>query len=299
MSAVPTGLPSLIDANASREKGVFKATVKWRLSVDFSSASLIDLLPDRVAFLFNTVLPLEGDPYPGVPLATCRGVKCNHDGINGVYIYEAKFSDENSSESEPGTDKNPLDDRAIVKPTAGMQSRAITKDREGEAILNSAGDPIAQSMDDNTIGLRITANIAYVPPWVGALRNTCNSGPISVRGLPIAPEAARFVLPDGWLSDEKNRNDISYFEFTYELLIDEKDKHYGYPLDAGFRKLVFDANWNDVPVTITNKDGSEVTEPVPLDGSGEVLENPQPDTVKYQEVKKYPTADYSFLPGID
>ncbi|MEO1970553.1 MAG: hypothetical protein ABGX07_03320, partial [Pirellulaceae bacterium] len=183
---------TLASAVAARKKGVFTATVVWTLQSSISD-NLIDMVPDRVAFLFLASLPLEGSPYPGVPLATCRGVSCTTTDEAGIYTFTAEYSDENSAE-QGATNENPLLDRPIIKPVASLESKLMTRDRDGLAILNTARDPLLQSVDDNTIGFQITANVASIPNWLGGLRNTCNDSGITIAGLTIAAEAARFIL---------------------------------------------------------------------------------------------------------
>ena len=292
---------TLASAVAARKKGVFTATVVWTLQSSISD-NLIDMVPDRVAFLFMATLPLEGSPYPGVPLATCRGVSCTTTDESGIYTFTAEYSDENSAETG-ATNEDPLLDRPIIKPVANMQSKLMTRDRDGNAILNAAGDPMKQAKEDNSIGFQITANVASVPNWLGTLRNTCNDAGITVAGLPIAAEAARFILPSNWLSSLKNRNDVNYYEFNFELLLDETDSHYGYPLNAGFRALFLasdgDGGFTYKPGVITEEDGSEVSDPVPLETNGERVVDPTPSNVNYREVKKYALASYANLPGIN
>lgn len=296
--ATADGDPVLKDAKWSRKDGVFTATVEWELKIVIT-ANLLDMLPVAAANAHIGKLPLEGNRFPGYELATCRSIECKNTDTNGIYRFVAKYSDENASETEQQTNDNPLKDLPIVKPMAGMTTRAITKDRDGNAILNSANDPIKQSMDDNTIGFKVSANVASVPQWILTFRNTCNDAPITVGGLLIDTNMARFILPSDWLSERKNRNGIWYYVFQFELKIDERDRHYGTPLDAGFHQLVFDDNFNRVKEAIVRKDGSEPNEPVPLEaGTGEVLEDPTPDTVNFLNVKKYPEADYSVLPGV-
>ena len=297
--AASAGEQVLISATADTTDGVFTADVAWTLQVT-GVASNIDLLPDRAAQLFAATLPIQGSPYPGHPFATCRTFNCKTTDKKRVFLYSAKFSDENSTD-EQGTNENPLLDRPITKPIANIVKRVISRDRDGYGILNSAGDPIKQTKDDNTIGWQVSANIAAVPNYLGALRNTCNSGPITIGGMLIADEAGRFILPQGWLSDRKTRNDVNYYVFSYEIWIDEEDTHYGRPLDAGFRQL-YPASDGDGGFTtelgkIVEKDGSEPSEPVPLD-AGYKIDNPTPETVGYLTVKKYPAVSYYSLPGV-
>lgn len=294
MAATPISI-SLVKTTAGRKDGVFTAQLTWSLHVSVAETE-VEMLADVIASLFPD-LPVEGETYPGKTLVTCRGVKVERiEG--GYYKYVADYSDENSFEEDRGTNENPLLDRPRIRPVGGMQSRSITRDRDDEGILNSANDPILQSMDDNIVGFQITQNVAEIPSYAFSLRNTCNSAPITIGGIPVSTNAARYVLPNSWLSDPKKRNDITYYEFSFELLIDERDTHYGYPLDAGFRKTIFDDDFNLIQVAITLDDGSEPSEPVPLNGEGDVLEDPTPDNAVYRIVKKYPEADYSALPGV-
>lgn len=298
MAATPIGTPVLDDCDAGRADGVFTATLTWTLKTQLSD-SLEDMLSTNVAAAFADYLPFEGNVFPGVPLATCRGVRCKNTDTKGFYTYTASYSDANSDGEEKGTDDNPLNDRPIIKPTAGMTSRAITRDRDNYAILNAVGDPVLQSMEDNTIGLRISANVESLPQWVLSLRNTCNESQITVGGLTVPANGARFILPSDFLSDVKNRNDINYRVFTFELLFDERDLHYGRPLNAGFRKIAETRAGFAEPVNITNKDGSEISEPVPLDENGNVIEDPTPENAYFLTVKKYPEAQYNVLPGVN
>lgn len=284
------------EATATKTDGVFTATVVWSLKVAIDS-SYYNMLPDVVAarYIAAGILPIEGYVYPSYSFASCRSTTCKK-GEGGIYQFTAEYSDKNSSEEKKGTDENPLLDLPIVKPTSGMITRALTRDIDGKAILNTAGDPIIQTVEDNTIGLSITANVPYVYSSFLALRNTCNVAAITVSGINISAKAARFVLPANWVSEPKARNDIQYLEFTYELLIDEYDLHYGRPLNAGFRTKT-----GLVPErlkTITNGDGSEISEPAMLDEDGFYIPDATPDDAFFLTVKKYPTADYSILPGV-
>jgi len=284
---------TLQTATAGRSDGVFTATLVWLLEVTIE-ADPVDMLPDTVGGIFVEAgyLPLEGSIYhAGRPMVTCRDVGCDRVK-GGVYKFTANYSDENSDE-DGGTNENPLLDRPVIKPVAGMITRAIHRDRDGYGILNAAKDPVIQSMEDNTLGFRVSSNVASIPAWVFALRNTCNASTITIEGVPIASNAARFILPADWLSEQKIRNDIAFRVFSFEIQVDELDSHYGRPMDAGFRELK-----SGKREAITEDDGSEPSEPVPLNADGTKMDSPTPETVRYLTVKKYAEADYSSLPGV-
>jgi len=284
---------TLKDMDAGNDGGVYKATLVWQLAVSLDGASQVDLLPESVATLFAAYLPIVGSIYhPDRPLVTCRSVMCAREKA-GIYTYTAKYSDENSTESESGTAENPLNDLPIVKPNAGMKPLAVHRDRDGNGLLNDANDPMPQSVDDNIVGFSVSANVASVPTWVLDLRNTCNSNAFIILGLSVPANAARFILPSDFLSEPKVRNEIGFYVFKYELEIDARDYHYARPLNAGFNQLV-----DGQKQAITFEQGAEPSEPVPLTTDGEMLENPTPETVNYKTFKLYPEASYAGLPGL-
>lgn len=60
---------TLKKADAGTKKGVFSANVVWELSANLDEGDIIGALPDRIAYLFQSQLPKEGSPYPGLPLS--------------------------------------------------------------------------------------------------------------------------------------------------------------------------------------------------------------------------------------
>jgi len=293
----------------SLKKGVFTATMEWELNVTISE-TLADMAPSNVAAQFD--LPFEGTNYATYntryQYASCRGATCEQIS-GGIYSYKTEWSDENSKKNEDGddsqaTDENPLSDLPIIKPVGGMRERAITRDRDDEAILNKAGDPVIQSVEDNTINIAITANVAVdsgIEALVVSLRNRVNIAPIQVGRWFIDTNMAKVIFESNFLSEVKRRNGTEYLEFAYLLSIDERDLHEGKPLNAGFRQRVAVPDTDPVEYTqetIIALDGSEPSEPVPLTLTGAKMDDPQPDTVLYLSVKKYKEGDFTQLPGV-
>ena len=299
-------------------KGVFTATMEWTLKVTISS-NVADMAPSVVSALFPS-LPIEGTLYdtynPSAPFVSCRGVSCDQVG-GGVFIYKTTWSNENAKDDGQATDEDPLNDLPIIKPVGGMRERAVAKDRADEAILNKAGDPVIQSIEDNSINIAVTANVAVdsgVEALVVSLRNRVNAAPIQVGRWFIDTNMARVIFESNFLSEVKRRNGQEYLEFAFLLSVDERDFHKGTPLNAGFRQKVWTTS-SGAPIaptsapnpgagdiytteTILGDDGSEPSEPVPLDAFGRKLPEPQPDTVLYLDVEKYQEGDFTLLPGV-
>jgi hypothetical protein len=301
--------PLLINATDSVSEGVQTVTFTWKFQTTVS-ATLTDNLPHVVKTLSGLNLATEGTAAPGLPLCTCRSTKLDRGDKNGIYVFTATYSDkavDNSADTPAAAVQlNPLNDPPVIVPTAGMKQRAVYLDRDGNGLLNSAKDPVIESMDDNTISFQIKANVPVnMPVTVLDFLNTCNDAAIVVGGLTVTANAARFVLQSNFLSEPKTRNGHSYREFTFEIWIDERDKHYAVPLDAGFRERVELLDTGDVSFDppqfeqrkIVLDDGSEPSEPIPL-SEGLRITDPTPETVEYLEFKLYPEADYTTLPGI-
>lgn len=304
-------------------KGVFTGTMEWTLHVTISS-NVADMAPSQIAGLFAW-LPVEGTAYGTYnalwPYCSCRSVSC--DQIEGgVYLYKTEWSDEFAKQNEDdedskATDEDPLNDLPIIKPVGGMRERAITKDRNDEAILNKAGDPVIQSVEDNAINIAVTCNVAVdsgVEALVVSLRNRVNQAPIRCGRWFIPTNMARVIFESNFLSEVKRRNGHEYLEFSFLLSVDERDYHRGTSLNAGFRQKVWTTS-GGTPIapaatpnpgggdiftveTILAADGSEPSEPVPLDDFGREIARPQPDDVLYLDTEKYQEGDFTQLPGV-
>lgn len=316
MAATAIGF-ELTKWSESRKKGIFTAVMEWTLKTTIS-ATVADMAPSQIAGLF-VGLPVEGTaygPYNATwPLVTCRGVSC--DQIEGgIYLYKTEWSDENAKDDTEATNEDPTQDLPIILPVGGIRERQITKDRDDEAILNKAGDPVLQSIEDNTINISVKVNVAVdsgVEELVVALRNRLNDAPIQCGRWFIDTNMARVIFDSNFISEVKRRNDNEYLEFSYFLQIDERDRHDGTPLNAGFRQKAWVTSGGSPVVPpvdpvegvdeytverIIENDGSEPNEPVPLDDFGRKLIEPQPDTVLYLAVKKYQEGDFTQLPGV-
>jgi hypothetical protein len=275
-------------------KGVTTASVEFLLIIDELSDNTVSMLADQVIEQFLDVLPFEGTQYPLRPWITCREFECEQ--LRGrIYSYKANYSNENSPEEEEDNGQDdPLLEPAKVKPTAATLTEATHQDRDGKAFLNTAGDPLIDEVTWNYGGFRISKNVASVPASFLALANTTNNASFTVKSQVIPLNAARFIIPSDWLSDLKWRNGVPYYVFTFELDIDSRNLHYGVKMNAGTRQLK-----DGKKVAITGNDGSEVSEPVPLDDDGLELADPTPENVIYQKNKRYEEANYSGLPGVN
>lgn len=288
-----------LDVNLS-EDGVLSVTASWRYAVRPNGQTVNQLTPDLVAlpFILAGHLPKRGKRYLDTQ-ATCRDIKARIDGRQYQYLFTATFSSKNATDSETGTDEDPLLDKPDIDWSGSIVSRATSKDRAGKPLLNTAGDPVIAAFDDNVLSCTVRVNVPEFPTWLLGYRNSTNDADIVVDGIPIAANVARLVLPGGFISKWQNRNDIYYRTLTYELHMDEQDFHYGRPISEGLReKILLQGGPAAELRNILNDDGTEITDPVPLDSDGARIPVPTPDNAHLLTQKLYYEKDFSVIPGI-
>ena len=165
--------------------------------------------------------------------------------------------------------------------------KSVIVDINGNAIVNSAGDPFKDSIeiDDNRTVLTVVQNmLTYDPQVAGNYRGHLNVAAFAG----FAPKTVLCTNITASLRFDKNAGggtgEGSYYEVTFIFQINEKgwDRKI---LDRGFNYLV-----SGTVTPITN-DGQPPSEPMLLNGSGGILAvGGTPAFVNYDV---YPTADFS------
>ena len=276
---------------ASNDKGVRTYSQTYILTADAKTDTASDVGN-------NSQLPSVGSAHATDAMAYCRSLSVNC--VSGYTGWEvtAQWSTENSIEGETGLNEDPEQDRHVITWNGSTQNVSIYKDRDGKGILNSAGDPLLDVMDTNLLGVTVASNVTAVPSFILSYRDSINSAAINVGGLAIAAGVARLVFPGGFISAAKTRGDHTYYTFSYELIFDEQESHEGQLLDQGYRQKYSESGVTDGHRNILNDDLTVITEPAMLDGLGEKLEDPTPESAAYIAVNKYFLKDFSVLPGV-
>ncbi len=167
-------------------------------------------------------------------------------------------------------DTNPLNDPPEIEWETQTFQKVIEKDIDGNAILNSAGNPYnpPPTGEFSSPVAIVRANTLATPSFLLSYRNVVNSDTFEIDGETIQPGYAMATRIR--CTREKVRNTYSFRKVSFALVLiepDDPDGHQLSLLDAGFRAI--------------GDDGLEVTEeaeePVLLDGAGAVLANPAPD----------------------
>lgn len=246
----------------------------------------------------NASLPSIGSIHAEDGLAYCDDVDVKQVAGKNAWEASVSWTTQNSVDGDAGLKEDPEQDRPLITWNGSVQNISIYKDRDGEGILNSAGDPLMDVKDTNLLGVTISSNVTGVPSYILSYRDSINDAAINVGGLAIAAGVARIVFPGGFISPAQTRGNYTYYTFSYELIFDEQESHTGQLLDQGYNERFTDVNTANGlrPIVLENK--TLATEPQLLDGSGKRLEDPTPETASYVTVNKYFQKDFSVLPGV-
>lgn len=240
--------------------------------------------------------PRVGVQYLYDTRAYCRSVRPRQEMAKRIWIVTAGYS------SEQELKENPLDEPAEIEWTTEQFQKPAEKDRNGKAIVTSAGDPYdpAAQIDDSRICIVIKKNLAVVPVWILTYADARNNASFEVDGVTI-PEG-RAKMQAVRVSKQQERNNIPYRVVTLTMHLAKPrtgktagKEWYLWLLDQGFREL--DPDDDTKRRNIRNDSDDELpTGPVPLDGNGHVLENPTIDNAVYNDYDVYDPKDFSVLP---
>ena len=239
-----------------------------------------------------------GSVYPEDARAFCVGVTPNNDLGPMGWLLTATYSTKKEYAAQPQDDPFEIewDEEDIEVP--------IIKDRDGKAVLNSAGDPPDPPLmgADSILVATVTLKAATLPAYLRAYRKSINSAAFTIDGITVNAKHGR--IRKIRLGKSRYRASYPYRDVTIEIAIldnDEDDWEIRW-IDAGFRKRVeYPAASGDyIMEKIVNSDMTEPSSPVPLDGSGLPLVDPDPDNVIINETKWYRLKTFGGnIPGCD
>ena len=256
--------------------------------------------PTDTADMVLAQCPILCAPYPGYPsLVLLNRHAAPLDKKNKlVWIVTLTYglmdasSDPNNNPQQP----NPIDDaRQIDWATETIQEQ-VWEDKDGKAILNSAGDYFENGVtrDRTSWSVTITQNVVGVPAWIDTFRDAINATECIIDGVNFDAYQCkvRAITISRWMQ----RNFIPYR--VLKIVIAIRDDWRKYILDEGLNSLnnkPYDPNFGKkVPAVLAN--GQKTTRPVPLDGNGHVLDPSTPATAVFIQVNLYNQMQFSVLP---
>jgi len=245
--------------------------------------------------LDNSILPLPYVSFNPVLVGhLCRSIKVTQDnGAPRQWTIEAEYSSKPTKEDE--SEENPLNRPARIRWRTSSYQKAIWRDIDGKAVLNSAGDyfdpPV--EVDRAYWTVSVSKNVADVPVWILDYENGVNNAAITIGGVVIGQHEAK--LSDIEISELKIEGDYQYFEFSYTL---ERRREKWIPFKVLDQGLRFKAGSDRKHIMDQSTPPRPVSSPRLLDGSGAVLSNPTPDNAVYRDFTVYYARNFSVLPGV-
>lgn len=273
--------PGRAGDDSTSEKSSKRAYVrKFRVIMDSQFDTITEVL---------AALPGIGAAHPDDSKATCHKRRAQtHDKAKMIWLATVDYKRDG-----PSTD--PLNDTVDHEWGTTASTEPFYKDKDGDAILNSAGDYYDEGIKDTVSrwGVTITQNVAFMPAWVSSYRDAVNSDAVVIDGYAVPIEVAKIASIK--LGKIETRNDTEYRVFT--LVINIKDATETWVrevLDRGMRcKDPADATKRIPCVT---DDGRDVTKPVLLDGAGAQLANPAPANAVFRDHDLRNLKPFNILP---
>lgn len=270
-----SSIKEIHDGRDGEDEEVRRWTRVWRVNTDshYDDATVVLAAAPRI-----------GAVHPKDPGARLRRRRARNESFSKrVWIVTAAYS------SGIEIEENPLAEPATIEWGTESFQRPFYKDRNGDAILNSAGfyfnPPVMD--DDSRLTVSIAKNLAAVPTWVLAYRNATNSDQCVIDGIEVAVGQAkvRAIHISGW----QERNDVRYRVLTLTIHLDE---------DGWDREILDQSLYEKVSGVVRriSVDGRPVSSPWPIDATGEKIAVPTPANVNYVEAKTPKRLPFSVLP---
>lgn len=259
----------------------------WRVESDNPQESPVNV---RLA----AGLPAPYAVFPGDPAAVAKSRNATRRTDTRL-MWEVSIRFEFDPEEPEDPEEDPTSRPAEIDWTSSLEVEPIFKDRDGNALVNSAGDyfdppiefPIARWQAN------VQKNVSSVPfailDWAGAI----NSAPYSIDGVSIEARKSRLVSVG--ISKKKRENEVDFRTITLGIEF-QRDEYLLTPLDQGFR---FKDGTTLKDILVADSDGAEQrpSAPVLLDGMGAVLVDPDTSTAVFLEFNPpVEEIDFSILP---
>lgn len=244
------------------------------------------------------------DSHPDDPFYVCKSLDIRQQDDKGalIWIASARYDTRpvGQEDKEQQEQPDPTLRQAVYSGGFERDQKAVNKDLNDEAIVNSAGDPYLDPVLVPFTRQRIRGRMHVapdaIPSWFYELKDKTNENGLLRGGRLFEPETLLFIPGD--VTEPQTQNDVEYVTIHWELevrLETWKEKR----VDNGYNQIVYnpDTGVNDLKVPI-EVDGARPTEPQLLDGDGTALTKDQIEAGEYfeNEWDTVETADFSVLP---
>ncbi|HWL09545.1 MAG TPA: hypothetical protein VNQ76_14140 [Planctomicrobium sp.] len=266
----------------------------------------------------GSYLPYRGSGHPINPFFRATGLKYarwNGNSLLQWHItcdYKIAFSERDEDAAEREAVPNPLSRRPKVTKSYDRSEIPCFEDRDGNAILNAAGDaflePVVRPSSCPVWSVQI--NVAASPSWMDNLADKTNSDTFVIRGRSYP--AGTLLFEPGDESDIQEENGVEFYTVGFKLLVNMegwKEKRY----ENGLNEMVDITGGGKIKrkikLPLKDEDGNAleyddelrdyVSDPQMLDGDGKLIENPTHATAVFAEIEIYEEAAFgSSLPSL-
>ncbi len=232
-----------------------------------------------------------GSVFPNDQYAWLRGLSPSQG--EGPYVWYV--TGQYSTEYQP--DADPTQEPAKISWATQIREKVFTQDRNGWAILNSAGFPFVDPMvkgDDSRWTCSVKKNVSAVPAWILTYRDAINASSFTIQGLTIPAKCGK-IMSIGISEWQRAPANSIYYILTWSFCVHPVS--WDEPvLDAGLMQNFLCPDGTHWYVPCWDAAGQRVTRPVPMNGAGGQILNPTPQNAQYITVEKYNLKDFSALP---
>lgn len=264
----------------------------WLVKTDGRFYSEASLLQDAVVFAGGAAgIPIPFvSTHPDSPQFLCKRLRGKQDR-NAPLRWDVEAEYDTAPIDSDDNPESPLARPAKITWSTTKYQKAIERDRDGNAIINSAGDyfdppPIA---DVSRWTASVTKNVAGVPTSILSYVDGLNSSTWEIDGVSVEANVAKVMSIS--IGEEQVEGDVVYRQFSYTVEFDPVDKWKGKYLNQGFyykdgsnRKRILDAN------------SKPVVTPKLLNSSGAVISDPTPSSATFKEYDVCSEIDFSVFP---
>lgn len=231
-------------------------------------------------------LPNIGAVFPDDASAWCVSLDVKNSDPWKGWTVTAQYS------SEKELKENPTDDPAKITVSTEQYQKVAETTVDGYSIVNSAGDIFdpPHMMDDSRRVITVSKNMLTAPLWILDYADVVNSDAFTVLGVTYEIGVAKVQRIS--ISGTQVRGAYNFLSVQIDIHL-RRDGWILEPLDVGFRYLS-----GSYRKAITSDDGTPITTPVMLDGSGLVLADPTSASAIYGSFTIYKTDTFSVIPFV-
>lgn len=241
--------------------------------------------PKSTAQILDELGFLGGDPHSWDPTTPLKSVKVKQLKHRNPWRYQISLTYSNTVPDRSETeDDNPFNEEPEIRWEGGEFEQAITKDRDGNAILTPVGNPydppITMLVPTGRLVIVRNERVLDVDPDLN-YRGRVNANS-------WAGKEAETLLLKTITSHRERKNGIVFFptEYVFEW------QQQGWNEEVLAQDL-YERVDSARTVRIRDSDQNEVTEPWPVDEDGIAIEKANlPAQAYYQQIKKYKTAAF-------